>query len=105
MRPALPRPSCRATHALSLGLVAALLTGCGAPPEGGRQITQAERDAAYPALVPVEGLLVAQGEQITDTTEEALLARAAALRTRAARLRHTPVGAAEHTDITAGPDA
>ncbi|MGH1458570.1 MAG: hypothetical protein ACRBBT_06675 [Paracoccaceae bacterium] len=70
----------------------------------GRAITAAERAAPYPPLVPLAPLLATQPEQITPATEDALLARAAALRARAARLRRSPLGAAERARMMAGPN-
>lgn len=72
--------------AWALGL-ALVLAGCSAP-KLDTPISAAARQAPYPELVPLEGLqLHQQSSAITETTSGALLARAAALRARAARLR------------------
>ncbi|GAA6187621.1 hypothetical protein [Litorivita sp. NS0012-18] len=89
---------------LALCAACAALSACEAPPEVGRAITAQERAAAYPPLVPLSPLLTAQPEQITPATEDALLARAAALRARAARLRRSPIGAGERARMLAGPN-
>lgn len=69
-------------------LLLALLTACAEFPTLDRAIPASEQTGDYPALLPVEGL-IAQGQETTvpEGTDAALAARAAALESRAARLR------------------
>lgn len=69
------------------------LTACTQFPELDSAVSEQAKDAEYPALVPVEGLL-AQAETTRtdpDQTIQSLNARVAALRNRAKRLRNTVV--------------
>ncbi len=64
------------------------LTGCAEFPDLDRAVPQAALTGPYPPLVPVEGLLAQTEEpRIEDQEDEALAARAAALKARAARLK------------------
>lgn len=61
-----------------------LCAACAQVPELDDHVTPAARQAPYPALVPLDPLLQdASDTRITDQTDDALRARAAALRARA----------------------
>lgn len=64
------------------------LAACGTVPKLDDHVTEAARQAPYPALVPLNPLLADSGEtQITEQTDPALRARAAALRARARQMQ------------------
>ena len=79
------------------------LSACASFPELDGTVPAHMEDAAYPRLVPVEPLLAAAEEvQITPETESRLMARAAALRARAARLRGSVVDRGTRARMRAG---
>jgi type IV pilus biogenesis protein CpaD/CtpE len=76
----------------ALILIAAVLTGCATFPQLDAVITPEARRADYPALVPVDSIIVRRGDStITAQTGERLRARAANLRARARLLRGASV--------------
>ena len=69
-------------------LTVLVLSACSSFPELDATVPAHMEQADFPRLVPVEPLLAASEEvQITPETESGLMARANALRARAARLR------------------
>ncbi|MCG6902605.1 MAG: hypothetical protein LJE68_07980 [Rhodobacter sp.] len=73
---------------LCLPVIAALLAGCTSFPQLDSATSLEAKRAPYPKLIPAEGLLAKRGEgRLTPESGEALLARAARLRARAAILR------------------
>ena len=68
-------------------ITAAVLAGCTEFPEVDAALTEGNPDAAFPELLPFEDLLQAGDPRLSETEDEALLARAAALRGRADALR------------------
>lgn len=69
-------------------VVALALTGCAAPPNVGRPMSDAVKRADYPRILPLDAVL-AQRPDVAPAEEIAapLASRASALRARAARLR------------------
>jgi len=82
-------PRAAALPSVVLSLAAALLiAGCASFPELDAAISPEARQAGYPTLVPVGGVLARRdAARIAPETEAALLARAANLRARARLLR------------------
>lgn len=80
-----------------------VLTGCTDFPELDTSMGAGARSAAYPRLVPMEGLTAgAQETALDENTGATLAARAAWLRTRAARLSRTQVlSHSERADLRA----
>ncbi|MBI1416092.1 MAG: hypothetical protein GC146_02615 [Limimaricola sp.] len=100
------RPALLATAlALALGL-----TGCAAPPRTMSASSAAAEAAPFPALVPLDPLLVAAGQPRNTPPVAApdlsapILARVSALRARAASLRAPAIDAATLARIRAGID-
>jgi hypothetical protein len=76
--------------ALSMVFCAGLLLGCADFPQLDASVSPAARAAAYPTIAPFEQLeAIDEGGEISDESMQALQARAAGLRARAARLRRT----------------
>ena len=89
-------------QAMPLAL-AALLCGCTAFPELDGTVPPALERADFPALVPVEPLIAgAQEVRIAPETAPSVLARVAALRARAARLRGPIVDSGARARMRAG---
>ena len=79
------------------------LCACASFPELDGTVPAHLEEAQYPKLVPVEPLLAAAEEvQITPETESTLMARANALRARAARLRGSVVDRGTRARMRAG---
>lgn len=91
--PALP-PRARTVALSTAALLAALmLAGCNSLPEVAMRETAAARVADYPQLAPLPELLArADTPGTARPAADAVTARAATLRNRAARLRQVPVG-------------
>lgn len=90
-------------RAVAFLLFAALAGGCAKFPELEGTVPPALERAEYPRLVPVEPMLaLAETVQITPETEPAILARVAALKARAARLRRTVVDQGTRARMRAG---
>lgn len=92
---------------LLIGSLLALTTACTQFPELDAQLSPETEAADYPALVPLDGLLAQRtlpqdrGTQILDTVE----ARAAALKSRANRLRRGVLTPAERARLRQRPGA
>ena len=73
--------------------VCLLLAACVDVPEIGDRIPPESRDAAYPSLIPLDGLEPGPADPAAEAeeAERQLAARAAALKARAARLGQGPV--------------
>ena len=77
-----------ATRLILPALLGLSLLGCTDTPDLDAAIPASEQQGSYPPLVPVETLLAqAEAPRLDGTEDEALAARAAALRARAARLK------------------
>jgi hypothetical protein len=73
---------------IGLGIGLLPLSACTEFPDLDRAVPASERNGPYPKLVPVEGLLAqTEDPRIAEDEDDALAARAAALRARAARLK------------------
>lgn len=68
-------------------IVGMTLAACAEFPEVDAALASGTPSRDYPALLPFEDLLAADTPRLDDTTDDALLARAAALRNRAAAIR------------------
>ena len=74
---------------LRISAFAAVLAGCTTFPQLDAVVSDEARRADYPRLVPAAGLLAKRSEgRLTETSGEALLARAARLQARARILRN-----------------
>lgn len=81
------------------------LAACTQFPELDQSVSAEARNGAFPALVPVEVLLAdAPQQQASDTTTTSLEARAAALRSRAARLKGTVLNSSARERLEQKPD-
>ena len=90
---------------LCLGLPA-LVAGCAEFPQLDGRVAPEDRDAAYPRLVPLGPIVARAGEvTISETTEQGIAARVAALRARAARLRGTVIDGGTRARMRQGVDA
>lgn len=86
-----------------LAAALALPGACTAIPELDGAVPPALSRAGYPRLVPVEPLLAQADEtRITPRTEAGIAARVAALRARAARLRHAVIDPGTRARMRAG---
>jgi len=65
----------------------AMLSACTEFPEVDTALAKGDPKAEFPALLPFEQLLSADDPRLTETDDEALLARAADLKARADALR------------------
>lgn len=73
-------------------ICAVWLAGCSDFPQLEASLSPAARAAAYPTIAPFEQInAIDEGGEITPESMQALQARAAGLRARAARLRRTIV--------------
>ena len=90
-------------HAITIAILAGLV-GCGDIPNVGARQAEAARNAPYPDLVNLDGLLAAaqnQPARITPTSVATTNTRIAALRARAARLRGPVIDAATRSQMRA----
>jgi hypothetical protein len=68
-------------------ILAAVLTGCTDFPEVDAALSRGDPQAEFPALLPFEDILSADDPRLSETDDEALIARAADLQGRADALR------------------
>lgn len=84
----LPEPLAMRAFPFACLVLAALGAGCATFPDVEAAETPAARAAGYPALMPIDELLAkAADERVSPAEVDAVQARAAALRARAADLR------------------
>jgi hypothetical protein len=111
-RPLPPRPTAPCRRPLTWrrsrcgGLAALLICGlaaCTPLPEPATPLSEAERSAPVPALVPAETLLAGiPADAITPASEQSLANRVAALEARAETLRHTGLEPETRSRMQAG---
>lgn len=89
---------------IRIGVVLALLGACTAVPELDATLPAGLKNAEYPALVPLETLLLPESDQMEDaeTQRSDLEARRDSLKARAARLNTPVVDDETRTRMNAG---
>jgi len=80
------------------------LCACAEFPEVDAAFASADDDAAVPALLPFEELLIADAPRLDDTDDDALRARAEVLQARADRLRGPVIDTGTRDRMNAGVD-
>lgn len=84
-------------------LVLPVLAGCSQFPDLDDAVSPGARDAAYPALIPVERIRARVPEaRLAPEAEDTMTARVSALRLRAARLRGAVIDDPSRARLKAG---